>query len=137
MGNGKKQTSPGISILYGILVALGTYLLFQLLAALLLVKGVLPEESAFPIIAGACVFSAFAGGMVCAGRVPWGTLVGGLAAACGFALVLVSAGLGIWGSISWTGKGGIQLLCILAGGVLAGLLGRKRGRRVKNRSKRR
>ncbi len=137
MGKGRKQASPAIVVLQGTLAALGIYLLFQLLLALLLVKGVLPETSMFPSVAAACVLAAFTGGLVTAGRIPWGTLAGGMLCACGFGAVLVLVGLGFWEGVTWTGRGGILLLCVLAGGVLAGLLGSKRGRRVKKRAKRR
>lgn len=137
MGTGRKQPSPGGVLLRGILAALGLYGLLQLLLALLLVKGILPESAMFPAVGVSCVLAAFAGGLLCAGRVPWGTLAGGGLTACGFGAILAVAGLGFWEGITWTGQGGVLLLCALGGGLLAGLLGTKRGRRVKKRPARR
>ena len=133
----KKQKPEWTGCLQGILVALGVYLVCQLLTALLLVKGVLPESRSFLVVAVCCAASALIGGLW-GGKTSWGRLAGGVLVAAGFAVVLVAVGLLCWdGGILWTGHGGILLLCALAGGVLSGLAGGKRGRRVKRKALRR
>lgn len=132
----KKQTPEWASYLRGILLALGVYLVSQMLVALLLVKGVLPESRSFLVVAVCCVVSALVGG-IWSGKTSLGRLAGGVLVAAGFAVVLVAVGLLCWDGILWTGHGGILLLCALAGGVLSGLVGGKRGRRVKRKTLRR
>ena len=132
----KKQKPEWTGFLQGILLALGVYLVCQLLTALLLVKGVLPESRSFLVVAVCCAVSALIGGLW-VGKTSLGRLAGGVLVAAGFAVVLVAVGLLCWDGILWTGHGGILLLCALAGGVLSGLTGGKRGRRVKRKALRR
>ena len=132
MGNGtaRKKTPAGMVVLQGVLVSLAIYLLAAVVLALLAVKGVMPEKSLFPALAVCCGVCALAGGMACARRVPWGALPGAMAAAAGFGAVLAAVGLLCWtDGVTWTGRGGILLACVLGGGLLAGLLGRRRGGR--------
>lgn len=131
MAKGKRQqAAPWAAFAQGGLLALGVYLLGLLLLALLLVKGTVPERSAFPAVAVLCVLAVLCGGLVAARRSPWGTLPAALLCAVLFAAVLAAVGTGFWQGITWTGRGGILLLCALGGGVLAGLLGgRRRGKR--------
>ena len=130
----KKKRAPTWSgIVRGILLALGVYLVFQLLAALLLVKGVLPESRSFPVVAVCCVLSAFLGGLAGSRSGFPSRLAGGMLTAAGFAVVLTAIGLLCWDGILWAGHGGILLLCALAGGLIAGLCGGKQGRRVKRK----
>ena len=127
----KKQTAPWLVFVQGILLAVGVYLLEQLAVAGLLVRGTLPEGSAFGAVAVTCLLAALAGGVLCVRRSPLGRLPSGLLTAAGFGAVLAAVGLLCWeGGVTWTGHGGILLLCALGGGALAGLLGGKRGRRV-------
>lgn len=129
-GQRQKPAAPWMVFLRGGAAALGVYLAGLLLLALLLVRGTLPEKSAFPAVAVLCAAAVFCGGMTAARRSPWGTLPAGLACAALFAAVLAAVGTAFWQGITWTGRGGILLLCALAGGLLAGLLGgRKRKRR--------
>lgn len=76
--------------------------------------------------------------MTCARRVPWGVLPGADGCCCGFAAVLAAVGLLCWtDGVTWTGRGGILLACVLGGGLLSGLLGRRRGgRRVQKKLRR-
>lgn len=140
MGNGtaRKKTPASMVVLQGVLVSLAIYLLAAVVLALLAVKGVMPEESLFPVLAVCCGVCALAGGMTCARRVPWGVLPGAMAAAAGFAAVLAAVGLLCWtDGVTWTGRGGILLACVLGGGLLSGLLGRRRGgRRVQKKLRR-
>ena len=66
-------------------------------------------------------------------RSPWGTLPAALACAALFAAVLAAVGTAFWQGITWTGRGGVLLLCVLGGGVLSGLLGGRRGKRRKRK----
>lgn len=56
MGNGtaRKKTPAGMVVLQGVLVSLAIYLLAAVVLALLAVKGVMPEESLFPVLAVCC-----------------------------------------------------------------------------------
>lgn len=140
MGNGKtrKKTSAGVVVLQGVLVSLGIYLLAAVVLALLAVKGAVPEGSLFPVLAVCCGVCALAGGWTCARRTPWGALPGAMAAAAGFGAVLAAVGMLCWANgVTWTGRGGILLACILGGGLLSALLGRRRGgRRVQKKLRR-
>lgn len=135
MGKGRKQqtAAPWMGFLQGGLLALGVYLLGLLLLALLMVKGTLPERSAFPAVAALCTAAVFCGGTVAARRSPWGTLPAGLLCAVLFAGVLAAVGTAFWQGVTWTGHGGILLLCTLGGGVLAGLLGGRKRRKRKRK----
>lgn len=136
MGKGRKQqTAVWMVFLQGLLAALGVYLAGQLLLALLLVKGTLPEGMAFPAVAVLCAAAAVCGGLLTVRRSPWGTLPAGLLTAGLFAGVLLVVGLSCWESVTWTGHGGVLLLCALAGGLLAGLLGGRRKRGGKRKRK--
>lgn len=135
MGKGQKrrQAAPWTSFVKGGALALGVYLAGLLLLALLLIKGTLPEGSAFPAVAGLCVLAVFCGGVVSARQSPWGTLPAALACAALFAVALAGVGTAFWQGITWTGRGGVLLLCVLAGGVLAGLLGGRKKRKRKRK----
>ncbi len=133
MGKSRKATAVWAVFLRGTLLALGVYLAGQLLLALLQVRGVLPEQGGYPATAVVCGLSSLLGGLVCVRRSPWGTLPGGLLTAALFALLLIAGGLLFWHGITWTGRGGVLLLCALGGGVLSGLLGGRRGRRGKRK----
>lgn len=136
MGKGRKQqTAVWMVFLRGLLAALGIYLAGQLLLALLLVKGTLPEGSAFPVVAALCVAAVTCGGLLTVRRSPWGTLPAGLLTAGLFVMALLLVGLSCWESVTWMGHGGILLLCALAGGLLAGLLGGRRKRGGKRKRK--
>ena len=97
--------------------------------SLLLVKAVLPEAGAFPILAAGCCLSACLGGLTCTRRSPWGSLPSALVCAAGFLAVLIVVSLLCWKQISWLGRGGLLLLCGAGGGLLAGVLGGRRRRR--------
>ena len=133
----KKQPAAWVVFAEGTAMSFAVYLLIQLLLALLMVKAVLPERYAFGAVAAACGLSALLGGCFCARRSSLGKLAGSLISAAGFAALLIAGGFLFWEGISWTGKGGVLLLTVLIGGVLAGLLSSKRGRRVKRKGKRR
>ena len=130
MGNGrKKDTALWMVFVQGVALSLGVYLLVTVLASLLLVKAVLPEAGAFPVLAAGCCLSACLGGLPCPRRSPWGSLPSALMCAAGFLAVLIVVSLLCWKQISWLGRGGLLLLCGAGGGLLAGVLGGRRRRR--------
>lgn len=129
MAKGRKQLAVWQSFLAGSLLTLGVYLLGLLFLTLLLVKGVLSEGGSFPAVAVLCALSALAGGLLTVRLTRW--RAGGVLTAVVFLSILLLAGLGFWEEISWLGRGGVLLLCGLAGGLLAGLAGPKRRRRRK------
>ena len=132
---GKKKTQPAawLGCLQGVLLALGVYLSGILLLALLVVKGTVPESAAFPVTAVLCILGTAGGGMVTARQLPWGTLPSSMLISVIFAGLLAGVGALCWEGITWTGRGGILVLCILAGGVSGGFLC---GRRSRHRKKR-
>lgn len=121
-GKKKQQSAPWLVFLKGPLLALGIYLMGQLLAALLVVRGALSEESMFPMVGAFCAIASFCGGLLCAHRPAWGTLPSAMLCAVIFALVLAMVGLLVWDGLTLTGRGGILLLCALGGGTAAGIL---------------
>lgn len=130
MGKGKKRAPNMLVFLKGLLLSLGVYLPGLLLAALLVVKGLLREEGLFPVVAVLCLLAALAGGVLCARRPVWGPLPSAMMCAALFAAVLSAVGILCWeDGITWSGHGGILILCALAGGLLAGILGSGRGRK--------
>ncbi|WP_300637104.1 hypothetical protein [uncultured Oscillibacter sp.] len=129
MAKGRKNPAVWQGFLAGSLLSLGVYLLGLLFLTLLLVKGTLSENGSFPMVAALCVLATLSGGLLTVRL----TLqrAGGVLTAVVFLSVLLLAGLGIWEEIAWLGRGGILLLCGLAGGLLAGVAGPKGRRRRK------
>ena len=125
MAKGRKKPAVWQGFLAGSLLSLGVYLLGLLFLTLLLVKGTLSENGSFPMVAALCVLATLSGGLLTLQR------AGGVLTAVVFLSVLLLAGLGIWEEIAWLGRGGILLLCGLAGGLLAGVAGPKGRRRRK------
>lgn len=136
MGKGKRQkTAPWVLFARSAVLAMGIYLLGLLLLALLLVNGTLPEKCAFPVTAVLCVLATACGGVWAGRGAGLGPLPAALVVTAIFAGILVLVGLAVWEQIAWTGQGGVLLLCVLAGGLSAGVLGSRRGRRVKRKRK--
>ena len=80
------------------------------------------------------MISSAVGAFLAAGQAGMGRLPGAMLAAALFVCALIAVGALAWQGITWTGHGGILILCALAGGLLAGLLGgRKRGGKGKRR----
>ena len=132
---GKKKTTAAIWTVFlrGSMLSLGIYFAGILLLALLLVKGAIPESGAFPVPAVLCFLSAMSGGLLTARQSPWGTLPSALLNTLVFAGILIAAGAICWQGITWYGHGSILLLCALAGGVVAGILGGRRSHRRKRK----
>ena len=133
MGKGKrKRTAAGVVLLQGAAVSVIVYLAGILLLALLVVKGAVPERAAFPAVAVLCLLGTLSGGVVTARRTPWGPLSAALLNTALFAAVLLVVGLACWPD-GIGSRGVILLLCALGGGLAAGLLGGRRGRRRKRK----
>lgn len=125
----RKQLTVWQGFLAGSLLTLGLYLLGLLFLTLLMVKGALSEGGSFPAVAVLCALSALAGGVLTVRLTRW--RIGGVLTAAIFLSALILAGLGFWEEVTWLGRGGVLLLCGLAGGLLAGVTGPKRRRRRK------
>lgn len=133
MAKGKKRrTAAGVVLLQGAAVSVIVYLAGILLLALLVVKGAVPERAAFPAVAVLCLLGTLSGGVVTARRTPWGPLSAALLNTALFAAVLLVVGLACWPD-GIGSRGVILLLCALGGGLAAGLLGGRRGRRRKRK----
>lgn len=136
MGKDRKKQSTWIVFLRAELTALVLYTTGICLLALLAVKGVLPEQGAFPVTAIFCVLASFVAGSMVVRNAPLGRLPAALIAAALFAMALFLIGMCAWQEISWSGRGGILLLCVLGGGSLAALSGtrkRKVGKRARKK----
>lgn len=127
MAKGRKKLAVWQGFLVGWLLTLGVYLMGLLFLTLLLVKGALSEGGSFPMVAAPCVLATLAGGLLTVRLTLW--RAGGVLTAVLFLFVLLLAGLGFWEEIAWLGRGGVLLLCGLAGGFLAGVAGPKKRRR--------
>ena len=133
MAKGKKRrTAAGVVLLQGTAVSVIVYLAGILLLALLVVKGAVPERAAFPAVAVLCLLGTLSGGVVTARRTPWGPLSAALLNTALFAAVLLVVGLACWPD-GIGSRGVILLLCALGGGLAAGLLSGRRGRRRKRK----
>lgn len=133
MAKGKKRrTAAGVVLLQGAAVSVIVYLAGILLLALLVVKGAVPERVAFPAVAVLCLLGTLSGGVVTARRTPWGPLSAALLNTALFAAVLLVVGLACWPD-GIGSRGVILLLCALGGGLAAGLLSGRRGRRRKRK----
>ena len=131
---GKTRPAAWQGVLRGVLAALGLYLVGTALLALVVVKGAAPEKMMFPVTAMLCVLSVFCGRLLAGPMLP--PLPGAMAVAACFGGVLLAVGEACWQGVTWTGHGGILLVCALGGGLLSGiLLGSRRGRRRKMKRK--
>ena len=135
----EKKTRPaGATIAVGALVSLCVYVGLLLPAAALLVRGAVGERMMLPLVLVCALVASFVGGMVCVRRCPWGRMACGLVGAAAFGAVVVGAAAALWREgAAWVQTGGPILCAIVAGGALAGMLGRRRGKRVKRPVRRR
>ena len=132
MAKTKKEPAPLWAVLtQGSLLALGTYFLGLLGLSALLVRGSVGEGNSFALIAGLMILSVFLGGLATVRRTPWGAVPSGLITAVVFICALAAAGFGFWGNVAFAGSGGVLAVCALAGGMLAGLAGRRKPRKGK------
>lgn len=131
---GKARPAAWKGVLRGVLAALGLYLIGTALLAFVIVKGGAPESVMFPVTAVLCVLAVLCGGLLAGPMLP--PLPGAVAVAVCFGGVLLAVGAACWQGVTWAGRGGILLACVLGGGVLSGVLaGSRRGRRRKTKRK--
>jgi hypothetical protein len=135
MGKRQKTLSVWEVMLRGIGAALLLYIGGSAALALAAVKGILPEEVSFSVVAALCAMATFLGGSLCSKSMPWGILLNAMSVAAIFAVVLVAIGASCFDGILWSGHGGTLLLCALGGGGLAGVTGGKRRRAKRGRKK--
>ena len=135
----EKKTRPvGVAIGLGTLASLGVYVGLLLLSAVLLVRGTVGEGAAPGMVLACGVVASCVGGLVCVSRCPWGRMTCGLAGAGAFVGMVACVAAMCWREGTAWVSGGLPMLgAALCGGVLAGLLGRKRGKRVKRPVRRR
>lgn len=127
----------GKAILIGGVVGFATCLLFLLLAALGVSRGLIGGELRYQLTVVGCVLGGFVGGMFAVRSCPARGLFVGLAVGCALFLLQLTLGLLIYKNASLE-NGGVGLLCgALCGGAAAGILGsggrkttkKKKGRR--------
>lgn len=125
---GKKKKAVWTFFARGTLLSLGIYLAGILLLAAAVNRGMIGEGKVFPVLAVLCVLSGLAGELLAVRNVPWGKLLTGILSAALFALTLTVIGACLWQSTAWSDNSVCLLLCILGSGVLAGVLGSRKGR---------
>ena len=133
MGKDRRKQAAWLVLLQGELIALGIYLLGIMLLALLVVKGVLPERGAYPAVVVMCLLTAMTAGLLAVRKSSLGRLSAGILSAVIFGAILLLVGTCAWQEITWTGRGGVLLLCALCGGILSAMMGgqkRRKGKRV-------
>lgn len=129
---GKRKRAPWMICLRGWGIAVAADLLGTALLAAAMLQNLVGEESAFSCIAGLSGLSALLGGMSGVRQLP--PLPGALAISALFAGTLLVTGL-CWTGIAWTEQSGVILLCVGAGGLLAGLFGAGKRPHRKKRKK--
>ncbi|MEG1917779.1 MAG: hypothetical protein RRY95_03100 [Oscillospiraceae bacterium] len=117
----------------GLGISLVSYLLLQLLGALLLERGLLSPTLVLPFLAVSCGLAALAGGLFAARHSAIGTMYCALLTAGGFGGIFLLAGFLAFRGI--TPQAGVLVLSMVLGGVLAGLLGGKKRKRRRARKR--
>ena len=135
----EKKTRPaGVTVAVSARVSVGVSLGLLLICAALLVRGAVGEGAAAALVPVCGAAASFVGGLLCVRRCPWGRMACGLVGAVAFGGVVACVAAVAWrdGAL-WLSSGVMVLSAIAAGGVLAGAVGRKRGKRVKRPVRRR
>jgi len=134
MSKKKSSKAPWLSLLEAVGITLGVYVLLQLLLALLMVKGILPQEHTVVSLVAACGIASLLGGVFAVRKVMLSSALtrGILNSAC-FCAVLALLGIGIYGRLMIQGSGGLLLVTALLGGLVAGLLGNRKGKKKSRR----
>jgi len=115
-------------------IGFAAYLLLQLLLALLVVKGVLPEGSVFGAQTAAGMIGTFLGGLWAVGSLPWGALPAAISAALGIAAITVLTGFAVYDGILLSVGTLLRIAAMLAGGFAAALaVGGRGGKRQRKR----
>lgn len=131
MSKEKKKVVAWVTFVRGSFVSLWMYLVGVFLAALFLVKGIVPENAMFPIVAVLCMIASFGGGMLAGGESPWGAFPAAVLNAVIFSGILILTGVACWREVTWNGHAGVMLICALAGGMVSGALAKPRGKKRK------
>lgn len=131
----EKKRGDWLAFLRGGVTALSLYLVGNLILALVMVEGHLPEQVGFTSLSGLGFVSAAVGGVVAARRSLWATLPSALLTAVMVVLVLVIAGALIWPETFWKGRSIIRVLSILAGGLIAGIWSARKRKGKSGRSR--
>lgn len=126
MKKGTKQPNIGVVLLKSTGLSLGGYLLGILLMAFGAVRTNVRDTVLFSVMAGICILSSFLGGTLAARRLPWGTLPSALLGTGCYGMIMMLVGLCAWDQLSVSGRGGVLLLCVIAGGAIAGLAGSRK-----------
>lgn len=129
MGKSQKKSAPWMVVARGVLMAAILYLVLQLLLALLAAKGVLPEKHVYPVQVVTCLLSVLLGARYTAKRLDRGTMTSALMVSGAYTLLMLLIGFLAFDKIVWSKQSAGLLLAVLCGGILAGLLGGKSGKR--------
>lgn len=123
----QKKTPPWKIMILSLLLTAVLYVGGVVLITFLTVQGYWSEERVFPALTALALLSALIGG-IAAGRGKGG-FIGGLSNAALFGLLLALLSFACWQGMTVQGIG--LLSAVLAGGVAAGLMNRKVGKRHK------
>jgi len=127
----------GKAVLLGGAAAFVTSLVFLLLAALGVSRGLIGGELRYQLTVVACVLGGFIGGLCAVRRCPTRGLFVGLAVGGVLFLLQLTLGLLLYEEISLE-SGGVGLLCgALCGGAAAGILGGGGKKTVRGKKRRR
>lgn len=135
MGKEKKH-SVWSALLRGGSVSLLLYLLGVFLLALLMIKGFLPEDADVAMIAGLGLCSAVIGGKLAVGWSSMASVPTAVLNAMFFLLLLILVGGIGWSEALRSGESVICGSSVLAGGLLAGVMGTRGGQRRKRKRSR-
>ena len=114
-----------LDVLRGGGIGLLTALAVLGIASVLISTGVLSDTAAGSVVIAACLAGALIGGLVAVRRAGSGVLPTGLGVGLALFLLLLSAGLLLYGAAPEAFSGGGNLCACLCGGGLAGILGRR------------
>ena len=129
MGSEKRKEKEWAVFLQSGAMTLWMYLVGIFLLAFLIVNGILPERVSVGGVGVLCLFSSTVGGVIAANRSSLGKLPAAVVNAGFFAGVLVVVGAMGWTELFWGEYSVVLLICVLGGGVVAGLWSARRRRR--------
>ena len=126
----KRKTPAWAVFPEGALISLGVYIALQCLLAMLTVKSIVPESAVFRFQMVGAVLAVLFGCLFTVRRTSsFGTLWAALITTALFAVLLLLAAILIYDGVNWSGQTMTLLVCMLVGGILAGMTGSKRGKR--------
>lgn len=129
MGSEKRKVKEWAVFLQSGAMTLWVYLVGVFLLAFLIVNGILSERVSVGGVGGLCLFSSTVGGVIAANRSSFGKLPAAMVNAGVFAGVLSAVGVMGWTELFWGEYSVVLLICVLGGGVAAGLWSARRRRR--------